>query len=166
VTDALAQYKDKTLQSIMKEGLELDSEEEKARKEEENKQSAEKYQPVLETLKKTLEKDVKDVVISSRLTSTPVCLVAGSSDPSAHMQKLLGQMGREYQNPVKRIMEINPNHPLFEKMLQASPHQQSQWAEILYAQALLNEGSTLPDPVKFSQQIADLMVQAANSTKH
>lgn len=166
VTTALTEYKGKTLQSIMKEGLELDSEEEKAKKEEEKKHSAEKYQPVLDSLKKTLEKDVKDVVISGRLTNTPVCLVAGSADPSAHMQKLLGQMGREYQNPVKRIMEINPNHPLFEKMLHASPHQQSQWAEILYAQALLNEGSSLPDPVKFSQQIADLMVQAAGATKH
>ncbi|MNK01166.1 Chaperone protein HtpG [compost metagenome] len=166
VTDALATFKDKPLQSIMKEGLELDTEEEKQRKDEERKQSEEKYQPVLTTLKRTLENDVKDVVISDRLTSTPVCLVAGSQDPSAHMQKLLGQMGREYRNPVKRIMEINPNHPVFEKMLQASPQQQTQWAEILYAQALLNEGSTLPDPVKFSQQIADLMVQAANSTKH
>lgn len=166
VTDALSTFKEKPLQSIMKEGLDLDSEEDKKRKEEEKKQSEEKFQPVLSTLKKTLENDVKDVVISDRLTSTPVCLVAGAHDPSAHMQKLLGQMGREYRTPVKRIMEINPKHPVFEKMLQATPQQQTQWAEILYAQALLNEGSSVPDPVKFSQQIADLMVQAANATKH
>jgi molecular chaperone HtpG len=75
-------------------------------------------------------------------------------------------MGREYRTPVKRIMEINPSHPVFEKMLKATPEQQRQWAEILYAQALLTEGSELPDPVKFSQQIANLMVQAAESTKH
>ncbi|MNL06254.1 Chaperone protein HtpG [compost metagenome] len=82
------------------------------------------------------------------------------------MQKLMEQMGGAYKNPVKRIMEINPSHPVFEKMMKATPEQQTQWAEILYAQALLTEGSSLPDPVKFSQQIAQLMVQAADATKH
>jgi molecular chaperone HtpG len=166
MTDSLKEYKSKPLQSIMKEGLELDTEEEKQKKEDAKKISEEKFKPVLEILKTTLEHNVKDVVISDRLTSTPVCLVAGAHDPSAHMQKLLGQMGQEYKTPVKRIMEINPKHPLFEKMLQATPEQRKQWAEILYGQALLTEGSELPDPVKFSQQIAELMVQAASATKH
>lgn len=166
VVDALATFKDKKLQSIMKEGLELDSAEEKQQKEEERKQKSETLKPVLETLKKTLDHNVKDVVISDRLTSTPVCLVSSAHDPSAHMQKLMEQMGGAYKNPVKRIMEINPNHPVFEKMMKATPEQQTQWAEILYAQALLTEGSNIPDPVKFSQQIAQLMVQASEATKH
>lgn len=166
VVGSLENYKEKTLQSIMKEGLELDTEDEKKQKEEERKHQTENLKPVLETLKKTLDSNVKDVVISDRLTSTPVCLVSSAHDPSAHMQRLMEQMGGQYKNPVKRIMEINPNHPVFEKMMKASPEQQSQWAEILYAQALLTEGSNLPDPVKFSQQIAALMVQAAESTKH
>jgi Molecular chaperone, HSP90 family len=167
VTDALKEFKGKTLQSITKEGLELDTEEEKKQKEDLKKTSEEKFAPVLAAIKTTLEKDVKDVVISDRLISTPVCLVSSAHDPSAHMQKLLSQMGQDFpQQPVKRIMEINPSHPLFEKMLNATPEQRSQWAEILYGQALLTEGSNLPDPVKFSQQIADLMVQAAGSTKH
>lgn len=166
VVDALATFKDKKLQSIMKEGLDLDTAEEKQQKEEERKQKTETLKPVLETLKKTLDNNVKDVVISDRLTSTPVCLVSSAQDPSAHMQKLMEQMGGAYKNPVKRIMEINPNHPVFEKMMKASPEQQTQWAEILYAQALLTEGSNIPDPVKFSQQIAQLMVQASEATKH
>ena len=144
-----------------------ETKEEKKQKEDLKKTSEEKYAPVLAAIKTTLEKDVKDVVISDRLISTPVCLVSGAHDPSAHMQKLLSQMGQDFpQQPVKRIMEINPSHPLFEKMLNATPEQRAQWAEILYGQALLTEGSNLPDPVKFSQQIADLMVQAAGSTKH
>ncbi|MBO9668637.1 MAG: molecular chaperone HtpG, partial [Bdellovibrio sp.] len=93
---------------------------------------------------------------------TPVCLVSAGNDPSAHMQKLMAQMGSEYNQPVKRIMEINPKHPLFEKMLKASPDQQAKWSEILYAQALLNEGSSIPDPVKFSQQVAELMISAVH----
>ncbi|WP_374035681.1 molecular chaperone HtpG [Bdellovibrio bacteriovorus] len=167
VVDALSEFKGKKLQSIMREGLDLDTAEEKQQKEQEKKQAEVTLKPVLESMKKTLESDVKDVVLSDRLTNTPACLVASSADPSAHMQKLMAQMGKEYASQqVKRIMEINPNHPVFEKMLKASPEQQTKWAEILYAQALLTEGSNLPDPVKFSQQIAELMVQAADSTKH
>ncbi|AHZ84320.1 Chaperone protein HtpG [Bdellovibrio bacteriovorus] len=167
VVDALSEFKGKKLQSIMREGLDLDTAEEKQQKEQEKKQAEVTLKPVLESMKKTLESDVKDVVLSDRLTNTPACLVASSADPSAHMQKLMAQMGKEYAGQqVKRIMEINPNHPVFEKMLKASPEQQTKWAEILYAQALLTEGSNLPDPVKFSQQIAELMVQAADSTKH
>lgn len=167
VVDSLNEFKGKKLQSIMREGLDLDTEEEKKKKEEEKKQAEVTFKPVLESMKKTLEADVKDVVLSDRLTSTPACLVASSTDPSAHMQKLMAQMGKEYATQkIKRIMEINPKHPVFEKMLKASPEQQTKWAEILFAQALLTEGSNLPDPVKFSQQIAELMVQAADSTKH
>lgn len=166
VVDAINEFKEKKLRSIMKEGLDLDSESEKKQKEEELKQAEMTLRPVLDTMKKTLEQDVKDVVLSERLTNTPVCLVSANQDPSAHMQRLLSQMGREYRNPVKRIMEINPKHPVFEKMLKATPEQQTKWAEILFAQALLNEGSNIPDPVKFSRQIAELMVQAAEATKH
>lgn len=167
VVDSMREFKGKNLQSITKEGLDLDTEEEKNKKQEEKKIAAENLKPVIDTLKKNLENDVKDVILSDRLTTTPACLVASSTDPSAHFQKLMAQMGKEYaQQSIKRILEINPKHPIFEKMKNATPAQQAQWAEILYGQALLTEGSSLPDPVKFSQQIADLMVQAAGSVKH
>lgn len=162
VVNAITNFKDKKLQSITAEGLDIDTAEEKAKKEEELKQASETFKPLMETMKKSLENQVKDVVLSERLTSTPVCLVSASNDPSAHMQKLMAQMGQEYNAPVKRIMEINPKHPLFGKMLKATPDQQTKWSEILYAQALLNEGSSIPDPVKFSQQVAELMIQAVH----
>lgn len=166
VVDSLQEFKSKKLQSITKEGLDLDTDEEKQKKAEERKQAEVVLKPVLETMKKTLEGQVKDVVLSDRLTNTPACLVSSSQDPSAHMQKLMSQMGKEYASTTKRIMEINPQHPVFQKMLKTTPDQQAKWSEILYAQALLTEGSTLPDPVKFSQQVAELMVQAAGNIPH
>lgn len=166
VVNSISEYKGKKLQSIMKQGLDLDTESEKKQKEEDLKQAQETLKPLMETMKKTLENQVKDVVLSERLTSTPVCLVSASHDPSAHMEKLMAQMGQDYKMTTKRIMEINPKHPLFGKMLKASPEQQAQWSEILFAQALLNEGSSIPDPVKFSQQVAALMVQAAETAAH
>lgn len=164
VAESMTEFKGKKLQSITKEGLDLDTEEEKQKKAEEKKQAEANLKPVLETMKKALDGQVKDVVLSDRLTSTPACLVSSAQDPSAHMQKLMAQMGKEYASTTKRILEINPQHPVFEKMLKATPEQQTKWSEILYSQALLTEGSALPDPVKFSQQVSELMVMAATNS--
>ena len=54
-------------------------------------------------------------------------------------------------------MEINPDHPVFSKMKNLPENDQKEWAEILYNQALLTEGSPIEDPLKFSKQIANLM---------
>lgn len=162
VTESLSEFKGKKLQSIAKAGLELDTEEERKQKEEEKKSVEERLKPLLENLKNGLKDQVKDIVLSDRLTETPVCLVSDKNDPSAHMQKLLAQMGSAYAPNAKRILEINPKHPLFEHMLSLPSENQVTWGEILYNQALLTEGSTLSDPVKFSRQIADLMLTAAS----
>lgn len=161
VTQALTEFKDKKIQSVAKSDLELDTEDEKKQKEEERKSFEERFKPLIENLKNGLKDQVKDVVVSDRLTETPVCLVSDKNDPSAHMQKLLSQMGSDYAMSAKRILEINPKHALFEHMVSLSSEDQIKWADILYSQALLTEGSTLPDPVKFSRQIADLMVQVS-----
>ncbi len=166
LTQSLAEYKNRKLQSITKSGLELDTPEEKQKMQEEKKAIEERFKPLLENLKLKLKDEVKDVVISERLTETPVCLVSEEKDLSAHMQKLLAQMGSDGAPQAKRILEINPQHPVFERMLGLTAEDQSQWGEILYSQALLTEGSTLPDPVKFSRQIADLMIAASKQPNH
>jgi molecular chaperone HtpG len=159
VVDTVREYKGKKLQSVMKEDLNLDSEEEKKKKEEEKKSHLERFKPLMETMSQTLAKDVKEVTLSDRLTETPACLVSGSHDPSAHMQKIMSQMGQDFGGGLpKRILEINPSHPVIEKMLSLTNEQQKLWTEVLYSQSLLNEGSSLPDPKKFSQQLAELML--------
>ena len=160
VTTSLTKYKEKNLQSITAEGLELDTKEEKASKEEEKKKALVELTPIIDAMKKALADQVKDVVISDRLTQTPVCLVSEAAAPSAHLQKILKQMGQGSEYASKRILEINPAHPVFGKMAHSSPETQAEWAELLYSQALLNEGSSLPDPFKFSRQVAELMVQS------
>lgn len=158
VVDNVRDYKEKKLQSVTKEDLNLDTEEEKKTKEEEKKSFLERFKPLMESMKDTLKDQVKDINLSDRLTETPVCLVAGSQDPSAHMQKILSQMGQDQGLNSKRILEINPKHPVIEKMLNLTGDQQKLWTEVLYSQALLNEGSNIPDPKRFSKQLADLML--------
>ena len=72
---------------------------------------------MIEKIKTHLKDQVKDVVISDRLTDSAVCLVSGKFDMSSHMQKILSQMGQNESLPSQRIMEINPNHKLFETMI-------------------------------------------------
>ena len=159
VSRELTEFKGKKLVSIASDELDIDTEEEKKAREEEKKQAEEKFGSIKGLIEKTLSEDVKEARISDRLVDSPVCLVSLANDPSARMARILEQMGKDAPK-TKRILEINPGHPIFEKLLSLSDEKKTQWIELLYDQALLNEGSPLRDPVKFSRQVARLMVEA------
>ncbi len=154
VTKSLQSYQDLKMQSVAEENLDLSSEEEK----QEFKNLESRFQPLLNQIKTHLEKDIQDVRLTDRLTDTPACLVSSSSGMSAHMEQLLAKMGKEDVPHSKRIMEINPKHPLIERMLLCKDETQKQWADILYNQALLFEGSPIPEPHRFAQSINHLMM--------
>ncbi len=160
VLDSLLEYQGKKLQSVAKETLDLDTEEEKKAKDAQKKDQESKFKPLMDFFTKTLVDDIKEVRLSDRLKQTPVCLVSGAYDPTVNMEKLMAQLSKSGPVKRKRILEINPEHAVFEKMLALPENEQKKWAEILYAQALLNEGSTLPDPGKFSRAVSDLMIHA------
>ncbi|MFP5519492.1 MAG: molecular chaperone HtpG [Bdellovibrionia bacterium] len=161
VTQELKEYKGKKLQSITSENLDLDSDEEKAAKEEKMKSHRERFASLLESLKGKLAQNVADVRLSDRLTNTPSCLVAAEGNMSAHMQKLLSQMGGDMAVPdQKRILELNPNHPVVDAMLNLTGDQQQTWGEILYNQALIAEGSDLPNPNHYTKLITELMLKS------
>lgn len=160
VMSSLTTYKDKKLQSITRDDLNLDSEEDKKKKEEENKSLKERFMPLIETMKTNLSENIKDIVVSDRLSTSAAVLVNSANDPSANMERIMNRMGGDMQAPkVKRILELNLKHPLFETMVSKPAEEQKTWSEILYNQALLNEGSELPDPGKFTKQISDLMAR-------
>ncbi|MEY4616611.1 MAG: hypothetical protein RJB66_1571 [Pseudomonadota bacterium] len=154
VTKTMSQYKEIKLQSVTEENLDLSTEEEK----QEFKDLEGRFEPLVKNIKTYLEQQVKDVRLTDRLTDTPACLVSSSDAMSAHMEQLLAKMGKEGLGLSKRILEVNPKHPLIERMLVCKDDTQKQWAEILYNQALLFEGSPLPEPLKFAQSINELML--------
>ncbi len=159
---SLRTYGDKALQSVTAHELELNTEEEKKMEEEKNKVAELKFKPLLDIMHDALKEQVQEIKLSDRLTESPVCLVSSDNALSAHMERLLESMGQSMPK-AKRVMEINPDHPLYESMLKASSTQQIEWAEILYQQALLNEGSPIENPLKYSQKIANLMISAGHS---
>ncbi len=161
ILQSIPEYSGKKLKSAGKGDFELD-EKTKSEKDDKTKKATEEHKTLIECLKKNLEKDVRDVRFSTRLTESPCCLVGGEHDPSLQMEKIFKAMNREMPK-MKRILELNPDHPLIEAMQglydrSPSDPKLAEFAELLYDQALLTEGVPPPDPVKFSRRIAMLMV--------
>ncbi len=160
VMTILQEYDGKKFKSINQGDLDLLSKEEKEKIEEVKKEK----QSVIDKIKDVLKDDVKDVVISSRLTDSPVCLVS-SDGVSFEMEKVLAQNPAGQGAKADKILEINPNHDLFkaiESIYNENDEESLQdYAELLLSQALLMEGFPLKDPVKFSNTMCKLMIKAS-----
>ncbi len=152
-------YKDKKFKSIITGDINLDKKDEAKTKE-----VNEKFKSFNDFIKGSLDQHIKEVRISDRLTKSACCLVGDEHDMSAHLQKIM----KAYNNDTpdsKRIMEINPNHQLIEKVLglfetNKDEPRLKEYAELLYDQALIAEGSKIPDPVQFNERLSNLMLQA------
>jgi molecular chaperone HtpG len=158
------QVEGKTLVSVAKGAVELGSEEEKKQEESAREETSERFKDLLLALRAALQDDIRDVRLSGRLTSSPACLVGEAGDLSPHLEELLRRSGQEVPK-VKRVLELNPSHALvahLQAFHAAHPADErfKRYAELLYGQAILAEGGTLPDPAAFSQRLAELLVEA------
>ncbi len=159
----LVSYQEKPLKNIAAEDLNLDTDEEKKAKEEKRKEKEEESKSLLETIKKYLGSEVSEVRLSSRLKNSAVCLVSGAG-LSLNMEQVLSEatMSSMPSPKAQRILEINPDHKIFGKLTEiynADPESPKlkDMAEVLYDQALLIEGITPKNPVKFANQISSLL---------
>ena len=167
LTQSLHEYGGKRLKSVGKGTVSLGSEEEKKQTEEELKAKEEELKPLLEALQKKLDENVKQVRLTNRLTTSPVCLVGAEHDYSPQLEKLL-QKGKGGGPKQRRILELNPKHELLGKLKarfdQSAPNQEEdpvldQYAQLLFGYGVLAEGSELPEPAKFNKAVADLMTR-------
>ncbi len=152
----MTQYKDKKFKSINQgDALELDKEEE-----EKLKEISEDKKSMLEKFKEILKDEVSDVVISRRLTDSPVCLVS-TDGLSFEMQKVMNKIPTSQGYKAEKILEINAKHPLFdalERLFNDNDSRLDDYVKILYDEALLMEGFAIDDPVTFAKRISELMV--------
>ncbi len=151
----LSEFDGKSLQSIAKGMLDLDTfaneEEKKA-----HEQVVAELKPLAEAVKDALGDAVKEVRISHRLTDSPACVVADDNDLGGHVQRLLKAAGQAMPES-KPILELNPNHPIVKQLDQNKGTEQfKQWSQILLSQAILAEGAPLVDPATFVSQLNDL----------
>lgn len=164
VVSGIPEYESKKLKSVNKGEVKFDESIQKEL-EEKTKKAADDNKSLVEAIKKALGDKVKDVTFSSRLTESACCLVGGDADPSAYMQRVLKAFNRDTPN-VARTLELNPDHPLvaaMKRLFEKTPDSPklTEFSEMLYDQALLAEGSPLPDPLLFAKRTAALMTFSA-----
>lgn len=155
VANTLSMYNEKPLKSISDDDPDLQTEAEQ----EELKKQEEQSKDLLSLMKDALDGAVKEVKISQKLRSHPVCLTA-SGPISFEMEKYLNQVQPDSAAKADRILEINPNHPIFQKLqqLQATDKATAEkYTKILYHQAELIAGLAIDDPVAYAELIFDLM---------
>ena len=163
----LPEFEGKALQSVAKGDLSLDEinaqAPEKAAEEKQQEQELQTtYQPLLQKVKSVLADKVQEVRLSHRLTSSPVCLVRDQNALGPQMERLLKSAGQTIE-PAKPILELNPEHPIIKKLNSGLPEEMLQeWTTILFDQALLSEGSPLPDPAGFVQRVNQLWLGILN----
>lgn len=158
------EFKEKKIKSAARGNLDLGSEEERKKTEETLKNKEEEWKSLLDLIQNKLEKHIKAVKLSGRMSASAACLVSEEGEMTPHLEALLRASGKEVP-AVKRTLELNPGHSLLGKMHELFVKDKEnpkigEYAELLYGQALLAEGGQLPDPSGFNRKVAELMANA------
>ncbi|MEH7302981.1 molecular chaperone HtpG [Neobacillus drentensis] len=149
-------YKEKEFKSISSGDLGIEGEESKGDSETPDNEN----QELFDFMKKTLAGKVKDVRISKRLKSHPVCL-ATEGEISIEMEKILAAMPDNQNIKAEKVLEINKNHEVFQSLKEAFENDKEKldlYTKLLFNQALLIEGLPIQDPVEFTNDICKIMV--------
>lgn len=151
----LTEFDGTPLQNIAKGAVDLGDLTDEAEKEE-ARQAEESLKPVVEKLQSALADRAKEVRVSSRLVNSPACLVVGDSELTPQMAQMLKAMGQPVPD-VKPILEINPTHPLIERLEASSDF--DDLAQVVFDQALLADGGQLDDPAGYLKRINKLLLK-------
>ena len=158
---SVTEFDGKPLQSVARGEVDLDSEEGKSEAEREEQEK--EFADLLTWLKETLSEHVKDVRLSTRLTESPACLITDAFGITPTLARLYRATGQDV--PVgKRILELNPHHPLVTGLRDAHKDRAddpsvAETAELLYGTALLAEGGALDDPARFAELLAQRLAR-------
>ncbi|AHH99327.1 molecular chaperone HtpG [Kutzneria albida] len=154
--DAVPGFEGKQFQSIAKGQVDLDENQDEEQKAE--------FAGLLTWMGSALEEHVKEVRLSSRLTTSPACIVGDSHDMTPTLEKMYRAMGQQLPQ-IKRILELNPGHPLVAGLRAAHAERPEderlpETAELIYGMALLAEGGELGDPSRFVKLLANRLEQS------
>jgi len=156
VVSHLTEFAGKALASVAKGDLDLGKLEDEAEKKVQES-VADEYKELTEKIAKTLTERVKEVRVTHRLTDSPACLVSDEHEMSGNLARLLKASGQNAPM-AKPILEINPQHPVVQR-LKTEEKRFDDWAAVLFDQALLAEGGQLDDPATFVKRMNQLMLE-------
>jgi molecular chaperone HtpG len=154
----LSEFEGKQLVSVAKGDLDLGKLEDESEKKQKEETQAE-YKELLEKMKQSLDAKAADVRVTFRLTDSPACLVSGEHELSGNLLRMLKAAGQKAPDS-KPILEINPNHPLVQR-LKYEDAKFDDWSSILFDQAMLAEGGQLADPAGFVKKLNDMLLGMA-----
>lgn len=162
-----SEFEGKQFKSVTRGSAELDKMKGKEadKKDKDDKKETANLSDLIAAFKLALEGKVKDVRESSRLTDSPVCLVADEGDMDIHLEKMLKAQNQLGDDPSQRILEINPTHSLIVKLAKKAEgdggvDQVENAALLLLDQAHIVEGDPVSDPVAFSKRMAEFMTSS------
>ncbi len=158
VVSSVKEFQGKKLVNVMEADLPLGD----SKTEEEPEES----KTLLARFRETLGDRVAEVRASQRLTDSPACLVTPEGGIPPHVELLMRAQKLDVP-PTQRILELNLSHPLIQSLAtlmgqEGAKERVAEWIELVHDQALLAEGSPLPNPAKFAQRVATLLTDAAS----
>ena len=157
-------FQGKPLKSIGRGDVQPGSEDERKAAAESIEEKRRELGDLLVCLRAAIQDEVKEVRLSTRLTSSSACLVADEHDLTPRMQRLLEQLGQA-PPPVKPVLELNPTHPLIAKLkavfaADSTDPRLAASAKLLLGQAYLADTGQLPNPASFGQALDEIMLRA------
>jgi molecular chaperone HtpG len=155
------EFEEKKLKSVTKGKVHLGTDGETKQREEQLNKKEEEYAPFLESCQKKLDAHVKSIRLSTRLVDSPACLVTEEHEYSPRLERLL-QKGKGGGPKQRRIMELNPDHPLIARLYQRFQANVEDTVvidsmQILFELSLLAEGSEVADPVLLNRLALELL---------
>ena len=155
VVEGLAEYDGKSLVDVAREGLDLPEGDSSVTQDVVD----DEHKPLLEKVSKSLEERVDAVHVSTRLVSSPACVVAGENELNPQLRRMLEASGQELPDS-KPILEVNIKHPLVERLsAETDGSRFDSLAHIVLDHALLAEGSQLDDPAAYVKRMNSLLVE-------
>ncbi|MBE6185567.1 MAG: molecular chaperone HtpG, partial [Bacillus sp. (in: Bacteria)] len=143
----LMKYKDKEFKSVSSGDLGIEEDKQK-----ETEAEQKEHQELFDFMKEVLNGKVKDVKVSARLKSHPVCITT-DGELSIEMEKVLSSMPNSQNVKAEKILELNVHHDVFNSLKQSFEEDKDKcrlYTNLLYNQALLIEGLPINDPVEFT----------------
>ncbi|MEX2333300.1 MAG: molecular chaperone HtpG, partial [Pseudohongiella sp.] len=154
----LNEFDGKSLQDVTRGELDLGKLDDETEKAEQEKRE-ETFKPLLERVKTALGDRIKESRVSHRLTDSPACLALDDDDMGAQMRRIMEASGQPVPE-TKPIFELNPDHPLINKLEQEQDEERfGDLISLLFDQASLADGNELEDPARFSRQLNKLLLE-------
>ncbi len=159
VVSSLREFEGKQLRSASQGAPDFAGLHDEAEQEAQKKASTE-YAPLVERLKEILAGQAWDVRVTSRLTTSPACIVSNEPDLDVNLARRLRGSGL----PSQPVLEINPRHPLVTRLNHnLDDPRLADWAHVLYNQAVLTFGARVDEPAAFVGRLNDLLISLAGA---